>query len=299
MKKSSLSQTILSDEYLGRLHTLLDRLAQSVHKLEIIRTSPVGQIAIPEPESQRPYTPGDDPRYIDWNLYARFNRYYVKSMMREEQGLVHILVDRSASMTNPYGQKLLRAQETAAALAFLAVAAGNKVRLYTWAEDLSVLGGPFWSRGQLPEMLKKLAELPSGGMTDLDRSLKEVIAGQDAKESWSIIISDFLTDPSFIGPLRLLASLGLRTSGIQILHPQETRKRGKGNIIFIDPETGSRARRVFGYRALRDLRRATKDFLEETRGSFRLPNTQLLQVSTEETFEDIVVKCLAFRKEKG
>ncbi|MGC1400688.1 MAG: DUF58 domain-containing protein, partial [Candidatus Binatus sp.] len=121
----------------------------------------------------RHYSPGDDFRYIDWGLYGRSDKLYIKLFQEEEDLLTYIFVDASASMGFPAGdRKFESAMLTALALAYVALASGDRVML-------RVLGGkgakvdPSFVNGRhrIVELARRLADLKPGGQFDFATSL--------------------------------------------------------------------------------------------------------------------------------
>jgi uncharacterized protein (DUF58 family) len=141
----------------------------------------------------RHYSPGDDFRYIDWGLYGRSDKLYIKLFQEEEDLLTYIFVDASASMGYPAAdRKFEHAIVTALALAYVALASGDRVML-------RVLGGkgakvdPSFVNGRhrIVELARRLAELKPGGQFDFATSLAtELLAIRRAGKVF--IVSDFL-----------------------------------------------------------------------------------------------------------
>ena len=284
--------SLLSRSFLERLRALGDRLAEVVRRLEITRITPTGQVTIPEPDSHRPYAPGDDPRYIDWNLYARTNRFYIKSMLKEEEGLLNVLVDTSSSMVSPHPDKLQRALETAAAFAFLTLLAGSRVRVYGFSSGL-VPGGQIMSGERaVPSLLNSLARLGSGGPTDLKAVVLDLLRSNQAAESRVLLLSDLLGSVPPVGAVEMLKEQGIGTSVLHILHPAELSPRRRGNLLLQDAESDQQVSRVVGYRSLRRMEKTIRDYVASAEEGLRGRGISYTRALTDLAFEEIVVSHL-------
>ena len=122
-------------------------------------------------QDYREFAPGDDIRLIDWNVYARTDRLYVKVYTREENARLTILLDASESMAFGSPSKLDRAKQLAASLAHIAVFSGDSAQIFVLGGSTRSLG-VFHSRDQSAEILDALDSVePSGraGIDDLQR----------------------------------------------------------------------------------------------------------------------------------
>src|SRR5206468_4257260 len=141
----------------------------------------------------REYTPGDDPRYLDWRLYARSDRYYIKKFEDETNLRCHLLVDNSRSMdfgSLPYTKEKY-ANTLAATLAYFLYLQGDAVGLLTFDEQIREYLPARHRTGHLRHLMLAL-EKPSGGQdTNLAAPLKR-IAEIVRKRGVIVLLSDFL-----------------------------------------------------------------------------------------------------------
>ncbi|MCC6680418.1 MAG: DUF58 domain-containing protein [Phycisphaeraceae bacterium] len=183
----------------------------------------------------RNYVVGDDLRFIDWNLYARLDRLFVRLFMEEEDLSVSIALDCSASMDYGDPNKLLYAKRIAAALGYLALVHYNRVNLYacnvTVVDHLSSLRG----RRPIPRMLAFLQQqqpnsdesLPAPG--NFEQTCKKLAILQ-RQPGVVILLSDFFDKGDLSAALRYLAADRYDVYCIQLLSPQET-EPASGGII--------------------------------------------------------------------
>jgi uncharacterized protein (DUF58 family) len=141
----------------------------------------------------RQYTPGDDPRYLDWHLYARTDRYYIKKFEDETNLRCHLLVDNSRSMT--YGSlsytKAQYANTLAATLAYFLYLQGDGVGLMTFDENIREYLPARHRTGHLRHLMLALEKPAGGSATDLAAPLKRIVEIVK-KRGMMILISDLL-----------------------------------------------------------------------------------------------------------
>lgn len=295
---------LISPEFIRRLQLLREKLAPLMGRLEFFRTSPSGRLTTPEIDSHRSYAQGEDLRYIDWNLYARLDKFFLKTMVAEEEGLLHLLVDTSLSMKAPHIEKQVRSLEIAAGIAYLILSAGNQLALHSWADRL--LLSRKYNRGEsdTPDLLHQLSTMPSGGKTDLGTSLKNLQGTSTGQNIRTIIISDLLeTDQletnGYFRQLELLQAQGARVGVIQVLNSREVSPRLRGHLALIDPETGQRRDQVIGYQALRSYRKTVTEFHQKTEEKFSRLNIPFLRTSSMANFEDTVLQFMTLPGWRG
>jgi len=190
----------------------------------------------------RQYSPGDDPRYLDWRLYARTDRYYIRKFEDETNLRCHLLVDNSRSMT--YGTlgytKAQYANTLAATLAYFLYLQGDAVGLLTFDEQIRAFLPARHRPGHLRHLMLKLEEPPAGAATDLDAPLQHIVEIVK-KRALMILISDLLAPTETLEKkLSALVACGHDVMLFHILDPSElTFGFGKA-LMFHDVETGKR-----------------------------------------------------------
>src|ERR1700694_164144 len=111
----------------------------------------------------RSYSPGDDFRLIDWNAYARLDRFMLRLFVAEQELPLSIFVDLSGSMDWGRPNKGLTARPLAGAIAYVALAALDRVRLTVFADGPTSGGAPYRGRRAAAELFSRLQSLPAGG----------------------------------------------------------------------------------------------------------------------------------------
>ncbi len=195
----------------------------------------------------RQYTAGDDPRYLDWRLFARSDRYFIKKFEDETNLRCYLLTDNSRSMT--YGStaytKADYAATLAATLAYFLYLQGDAVGLLTFDEQLRQYLPPRHRTGHLRHLMHALEQPAAGRSTNLAAPLKRA-ADIVRKRSLIVLISDFLAPLERLeGDLTALAACGHELIVFQVLDPAELtfdvgdaamfQDLESGRVLFIDP----------------------------------------------------------------
>ncbi|MCG3134529.1 MAG: hypothetical protein HMLKMBBP_01843 [Planctomycetes bacterium] len=138
----------------------------------------------------RPYAPGDDVRYVDWNAWARLRTRQVKLFEREESLDLHVLLDRSASMGGGRGSKLEVGARAAALVGAAAIAHGDVVRLRLLPSGGTATRG-IAGRDGVPSLAAALAAVEPGATTPLGAALREVFP-ELRRRGAALLVTDFL-----------------------------------------------------------------------------------------------------------
>ena len=188
----------------------------------------------------RQYTLGDDPRYIDWRLYARSDRFYIKKFEDETNLRCHLLIDHSRSMGYGSGgyTKSQYAGTLAATLAYFLFTQGDAVGLTTFDDQIRKYFAPRNRPGYLRRLMLALEASPEGSATDLGPPLQH-IAGMLTRRGLIVLISDLLTSIDRLEPdLGYLCAGGHDVVVFHILDPAELNFDFDSPAIFQDIESG-------------------------------------------------------------
>lgn len=195
----------------------------------------------------REYSPGDDPRHLDWKVYGRTDRLYVKEYDAETNLLIHLVLDASGSMGYPPTggdggglSKLDYASYLAAALAYLAVKQRDMVGLMVFDTGVRVNLAPASSPSHLATLLERLEEVQPRGETRLADTL-QTLALSLRRRGLVILLSDLYDEPE--ATLRGLGHFRHRGHDVAVFHvlsPAEWRFDLRGPVALEDMETGER-----------------------------------------------------------
>ena len=187
----------------------------------------------------RDYTLGDDLRQLDWNVYARLEKLFIKLFIEEEDLTVTFLVDGSASMAHGSPDKLVFAKRAAAALGYIALAAEDRVVLASLAGRSGRRRAALRGSGRAFRLLAELSAIqPADGVTDLVAACRHALA-QVSGRGVIVLVSDLL-DPGADRALRDLAGTGSEVIVLHVLAPDEVAPTLDGDLRLVDAETGAR-----------------------------------------------------------
>ena len=188
----------------------------------------------------RQYSPGDDPRYLDWRLYARSDRYFIKRFEEETNLRCHILVDMSRSMG--FGSidytKMEYARTVAATLAYFLAMQRDAVGLVTFDQEIAEYVPARYRPGHLHRLMVALERAVAGTSTDLSAPL-ERIAATVRKRGMIVLVSDLLADVGKLHTqLGYLRSQGHEVVLLRVLDPAELNFDFTKAALFEDMESG-------------------------------------------------------------
>ncbi len=219
----------------------LDLRAQFVVKgfLHGLHASPLHGFSVQFSEHRR-YSPGDDPRNIDWRVFAKTDKYYIKKFEAENNLNGYLIMDLSQSMDYTYRQELTKFDYAiclAAALAYLMISQHDPVGLITFNEEVRESLAPKSKRAQLANILSVLSRAKPSGKTDFRRPTEQ-IASMLRHRSLLMVFSDLLMDdPAQLDSLFQLAYAGHDIILFHILDEAEVSFPFRGSYKFRDPES--------------------------------------------------------------
>lgn len=277
----------------------LDLRAQFVVKgfLQGMHASPFHGFSV-EFSEHRKYTPGDDPAHIDWQVFAKTDKYYVKKFEAETNITGYLVMDLSQSMGYTYRQELTKFDYAiclAAALSYLMISQHDPVGLITFNERIRDSLPPRSKRTQLGNLISLLARLKPSGQTNIADSLVQ-IAAMLKHRSLVMIFSDLLVDQTaLIRALHRLRHGGHDVILFHILDEAEVHFPFRGACEFLDPETGQKLEV--------DAQAVQRDYLEavaEFRGNYRMTASKTgidyVELDTSMPFDKALTEYLVSRR---
>lgn len=244
----------------------------------------------------REYVPGDDPRYIDWKVFGRSERYTIKQFEQETNFAGHLLVDVSRSML--YGQeeenKLQFAKLLAASLAYVLLHDRNGVGLNLFADEWRTRIPPSSQPGSLPTMLAALEEAVPSEKTDLGALLHR-FAESTRRRGVVFLISDGLDEAdTLLDGLRHLRAVGHEVVFFHVLHPDELTFPFSGMVRFEDLESAS-----FELTRPQQIRaaylRVLQEFLDRLEHGCVTHRCDYVRLRTDRPLADVLARYLAHR----
>jgi uncharacterized protein (DUF58 family) len=249
----------------------------------------------------RAYTPGDDLRHVDWNLFARTERCYLKRYRGETNSQLTVLLDASKSMEYTSGppKKMDYARFVAASLFYLAIHNQRDASgIIVFDEQVRDVVRPSTRPGQLARLFAALDRAEAHARTDFTQPLRHF---QELlhRRGIAIVISDFYQDPETIVPaIEPLRFRGNEVVLFHILDPQEIRPVLKSSAILVDLETEQKIEVVPEY-ARTSYRARIDAHIEQLRSRTRAAGMDYELLVTDQPLDGALRAYLARRKERN
>jgi uncharacterized protein (DUF58 family) len=246
----------------------------------------------------RKYTPGDDLRLIDWSVYGKTDRHYIKKFEAETNLEAYILMDCSGSMDYSSGERMTKMDYgicLAAALGYMMISQQDPVGLFVFDTKLRSFLPPKTKRVHLTNILSTLARTKPFGLTGLGASINE-IASRIKKRSLMILISDLLDDQQkVVEALQHLRYRGHDVIVFQVLDHSELELDFEGQVRFNDPETGEGV--GTSPQSIRaGYQHEIQKFIDEYRSQCQGIRADFVSVDNSMTFDRALVEFLVQRK---
>ena len=287
-------QTRLDSRFLRKLEHLM-LMAKGVYSGELMggRRSKRRGAGI-EFTDHKAYSPGDDLRYLDWNVLGRLDELFLKTFEMEEDLYVYVLVDASQSMDYGDPSKIEMAKVIAACLAYIGLAKQDIVKLSFFSDELVAGSDLFKGRGRIFRVFDFLNEHDTRGGTNFEESLTSFVR-YNRRHGIAIVISDFLDPAGIEDGLKILTHHKFGIYGLHVIDPTEENPELVGDLNLVDSETEDvlpvsvRRSTIETYREFFDKHCAhIRRFLNSYNGHY-------IKVPTTTGLEDLVLK--VFRRE--
>ena len=239
----------------------------------------------------RRYRPGDDFRHIDWNIYSRLDRLFLKLYASEEDLTLHLLIDTSASMGFGEPLKFDYARRLAAALAYIGLNNMDRVGLSAFSDRLEKSLPALKTKHHMTTVLAFLRELECRDETRFGPPLSE-FAARHRHPGLIILISDLLGDAQWEFGLDALRHRGHDVVVLQLLAEEEIEPPLAGALNLIDAEDGSELKVTVDDKLRALYQQRLERFLSDFEHYCRKRSIDYLRASTAIPFEDVVLKYL-------
>lgn len=242
----------------------------------------------------RPYTIGDDLRFLDWNLYGRMEKLFLRLFLEEEDLSVYLLIDNSRSMDSGNPTKLRYAKQVAAALGFIGLVNLDRVSIEAVGGGDLGRSPVYRGRPSLWRMLKFLDNVPVADSGDLNKALRR-FAQRATGQGVAVILSDFLDKDGYEHGLRFLAARSLDVYAVQVLSQEEIDPPYTGDLKLTDVEDGDEAEITISAPLLARYRQTLSAFRSALSGFCTKRGMQYLFTSNQVPFEKMVLGYLRSR----
>jgi len=260
----------------------------------------------------RTYVHGDDFRYLDWNLYGRLERLFLKLYEEERELPVRIFLDASESMTFGEPRKFDFARQVAAAIGYVALSGFDRVSVIPFPDldpanaangenlqpanynlQLAARGALRSVRGKKSaiQFFQSLSALAAGGPADLNQALRR--GALEARQAGvAVVLSDFLDPAGYEAGLGALVARGFQVDLVQILAPDELAPTTFGDLRLVDSETGAQQEVTFGRFRLKSYQRTVQSFLQRLREFCQARGINFFTASSNTDLQDLLLKQL-------
>ena len=235
----------------------------------------------------REYVPGDDIRRLDWNAYARFDKLFLKLFMEEQESLVTVLLDASASM----GAKWASARSAAEAVGYLALTGGDRLNIQVLKNGRALRSPQLSGRAAFPRLTGFLDTCgPDGNESTLTEAVKHT---EGLKKGLCFLITDGYTEDALKEALDYLRYLKQETAVIQVLSGEELRPDYAGAVRLTDSESGEKLDLLADRAALDAYQDALADFLKSVRENCASREAPYMLLDSEKSFEESFIPLLS------
>jgi len=257
----------------------------------------------------RNYVSGDDFRYLDWNLYARLDRLFLKLYEEERELPVTIFLDASESMAFGEPRKFDFARQVAAAVGYVALCGFDRVNLRVFPDlsvepaddaerrsqsrELAARGALRAVRGRKSALtfFQNINQLTAKRAASFNDALRRG-ALEARRTGVAVVLSDFLDPSGYEAGLSALVGRGFQVNAVQILSPEELNPATYGDLRLIDSETGAQQEVTFGRYRLNAYRKAVLNYCQRLREYCSSRGINVFMAASDTPLEELLLKQL-------
>ncbi len=282
---------LLDPQFMARLDSL-DILSRKIlqGKLQGERRSKRRGQSV-EFADHRPYVVGDDLRFVDWNIYGRLERLFLKLFLEEQDLTVHIVADTSASMAYGTPPKDLFIKRLTAALGYVSLVNNNRVTVSLFSEGIDVQLANLRGRNYLSQMADCLLGARPEGLSLFTDSCRQ-IASSRIGSGVMILLSDFLFKEGYEEGLRRLLGRQYDLYVIQVLSPQELSPELSGDLKLIDIEDVDAAEITAGSALLKYYKKNLSAYCNELKAFCTRRGAVYVLANSSDSVESLVLNYL-------
>jgi uncharacterized protein (DUF58 family) len=244
----------------------------------------------------RNYVAGDDFRYLDWNLFGRLDKLFLKLYEEERELPVTIFLDSSESMTFGTPRKFDFARQVAAAIGYVALCGFDRVSVQLFPDAIgegAVRGALRSVRGRKSSLqfFQNLNLVNASGTASFNEALRR--AALTARRSGvGIVLSDFLDPAGYEPGLTALIGRGFQVSAVQILAPEEVNPSDFGDLRLVDCENGSVQEVTFGKFRLKNYQQTVQNYIQRLREFCQSRGINFFTTTSDASLEKLLLKQL-------
>ena len=237
----------------------------------------------------REYQPGDDFRYLDWNIYQRFDRLLVRLYEEEEDLAIYFIVDASASMAFGDGKKLKYAKKVCAALAYVGLANLDRVTIVSTADKITDRMPQTRGKARIFKVFRFLREMKPEGVTDLHDALKTFVA-QNKRRGLAVLISDLYDPAGFEKGINVLRYNKFDPFVVHVVDEAEAKPKIAGDVLVYDCETGDEREDTVTAKVLERFEAINKEYNEEINRFCSTHQVPYITADVSTPFDELILR---------
>jgi len=239
----------------------------------------------------RDYVPGDDFRYLDWNVYRRFGRLLVRLYEEEEDLSIYLVIDASSSMGFSSKRKFRYAQRLCAALAYVGLANLDRITIVATTDRIEERLPTARGKARIFKVLQFLRGLEPSGTTDLGDAMKTFVA-QHKRRGLVILLSDLYDPHGFEKGINVVRYNKFEPFVIHIVDASDAALKLSGDVRIYDCETGDEREVTVTPKVLAQYRQAYQAYLSEIKKFCTERQVPYVPADVEVPFDDLVLRVL-------
>jgi uncharacterized protein (DUF58 family) len=237
----------------------------------------------------RSYQPGDDFRYLDWNIYQRFDKLLLRLFEEEEDLAIYFIVDQSASMSFGDGRKLRYAKRVAAALAYVGLANLDRVSIVGANDHVAERMPQTRGKARIFKVFRFLKELKADGTTDLGDAMKGFVA-QNKRRGLAVLISDLYDPQGFERGINVLRYNKFDPFVVHITDETEAKPKLHGDVLLYDCETGDERELTVTAGVLKKFELVYREYLQDIERFCSSHTVPSIRADVSMPFDELVLR---------
>jgi uncharacterized protein (DUF58 family) len=237
----------------------------------------------------RDYQPGDDFRYLDWNVYQKFDRLLLRLYEEEEDLAIYFIVDASSSMGFGGAQKLRYAKRVAAALAYVGLANLDRVSIVSTTDKVLDRMPATRGKARIFKVFRFLRELAPEGQTDLEDALKTFVA-QNKRRGLAVLISDLYDPHGFERGINVLRYNKFDPFVVHVTDKADAKPKLSGDVLVYDCETGDEREVTVTAKVLERFEHAYGEYLADIERFCTSKQVPYIRADVTVPFDELILR---------
>lgn len=237
----------------------------------------------------RDYQPGDDFRYLDWNVYQRFDRLLLRLYEEEEDLAIYFIVDASSSMGFGGARKLRYAKRVCAALAYVGLANLDRVSIVSTTDKVLDRMPQTRGKARIFKVFRFLRELEPEGQTDLGDAMKTFVA-QNKRRGLAVLVSDLYDPKGFERGINVLRYNKFDPFVVHVVDEEEAKPKLSGDVLLYDCETGDEREVTVTAKVLERFEHAYGEYLRDIEHFCSSKQVPYIQADVNVPFDELILR---------